>query len=603
MHSTAVRTEQKTTARRLVLQHSARLVRSGDTMKILALAVVLVSATASAATGQSFDCGRARSHVERLICGDQGLRELDSRMAELYRGARSVGRVGPDDQITWRSARNRCADRDCLMSTYRQRIASLTAITSSGAQPHSQQSPVTRDAVRAASPLEQANEQTRNTRIAQASNDPALREFERVEARRRQRNHRPSRITRSEVIRGITAHCISSPRPFLGGEANEQMLLTLPERMDPIDDGVVGLVLGVADEFVRSCSGHSHLVSVWHQGTNYDLNLGGSLPDWEFSGRAMSWTRTPDGRMELSNNALAQKNRRFLAGIHGPAQRFLQWRHPAHINNVQRVRFQQFSDVVASEPLNYTIVVTECLRLSGVYRMGENFAFVVTNTQSARPFERETVGNEAVATIARRSAQFSRDTCGAQAAGQPLHLFIYDRDIAYPNRPGENFDFNGAAVLLSIDLNSGPNFRWQSWHLALEHRRREEAAAQQRRAAEDLRREFFSGLGVQQMDTPPLTALRVNPFAHRDAMGVYVVQFLHMISEDAGLFQGQDNTVVVVGSIPRGLLTMPGAAVVAGRVMDSVVVPELNNMRVPRLRYERIHLCRTPTCQEITLGR
>ena len=108
-----------------------------------ALAIVTASylgagpATAAVQTGiakvqsqPSFNCSRARTRVEHLICGDAYLSQLDRRMANAY--AAFQRRISAaertrlrEDQRLWLADRNRCTDVDCLVATYEDRIAYL----------------------------------------------------------------------------------------------------------------------------------------------------------------------------------------------------------------------------------------------------------------------------------------------------------------------------------------------------------------------------------------------------------------------------------------------------------------------------------------------
>ena len=77
----------------------------------------------------SFDCQKASTAVEKLICDDEGLSLLDKKMAGLY----SIGLKKQDfsqsfrnGQRIWiRDYRNKCRDKECLISTYNKRIAAL----------------------------------------------------------------------------------------------------------------------------------------------------------------------------------------------------------------------------------------------------------------------------------------------------------------------------------------------------------------------------------------------------------------------------------------------------------------------------------------------
>ena len=95
----------------------------------------LVVSTALAAGGlqpaaaASFDCARAATPVEQMICGEWLLERLDERMAELYDRARKAPGVDGETlravQHAWLDTRNACADTACLEQTYRERITAL----------------------------------------------------------------------------------------------------------------------------------------------------------------------------------------------------------------------------------------------------------------------------------------------------------------------------------------------------------------------------------------------------------------------------------------------------------------------------------------------
>jgi uncharacterized protein len=87
----------------------------------------------------SFDCSKARSTNEHLICDDRALSRLDDQLGELYRKAKAVA-VDPsafaklnEAEYRWREAH--CADRKCLSAWYERRFAQLTQISVSGRVP------------------------------------------------------------------------------------------------------------------------------------------------------------------------------------------------------------------------------------------------------------------------------------------------------------------------------------------------------------------------------------------------------------------------------------------------------------------------------------
>src|SRR5215831_2287696 len=105
-------------------------------MKILwAFAAVAFEARAA-----SFDCAKASTAVEKLICSDAKLSELDGRLAAAYRRALATPAVAQrvkQDQRVWLADRNRCADAACLTNAYQRRLASLEAAASTPAPPAS----------------------------------------------------------------------------------------------------------------------------------------------------------------------------------------------------------------------------------------------------------------------------------------------------------------------------------------------------------------------------------------------------------------------------------------------------------------------------------
>ncbi len=95
---------------------------------MLVTAMVLLAATSAAA--QSFDCSKAQSAVEKTICGDTELRELDEHLGRYYAAARAVLEGGASclqrDQAQWLTAtRGACRDVACLKTVYLNRLAEL----------------------------------------------------------------------------------------------------------------------------------------------------------------------------------------------------------------------------------------------------------------------------------------------------------------------------------------------------------------------------------------------------------------------------------------------------------------------------------------------
>ncbi|WP_175842196.1 lysozyme inhibitor LprI family protein [Burkholderia contaminans] len=80
---------------------------------------------------QSFDCGKAGTNVEQLICKNPDLTKLDATVnrgyvAMLLTDSKEISYQDPVrlNQISWiRTVRNACTDAACLLKVYRARLA------------------------------------------------------------------------------------------------------------------------------------------------------------------------------------------------------------------------------------------------------------------------------------------------------------------------------------------------------------------------------------------------------------------------------------------------------------------------------------------------
>lgn len=77
----------------------------------------------------SFDCKKASTAAEHLICSDQAVATLDSELASAYAQARTrtdSKKLLQDSQKAWRrDQRDRCSDTACMISAYQERIEEL----------------------------------------------------------------------------------------------------------------------------------------------------------------------------------------------------------------------------------------------------------------------------------------------------------------------------------------------------------------------------------------------------------------------------------------------------------------------------------------------
>lgn len=87
-------------------------------------------AVAPIAAAQSFDCAKAQTRVEKMVCANRAIADLDEYLGRYYAAARAempgAAACLQSDQAQWlKSARDACADSACLKSAYLNRLAEL----------------------------------------------------------------------------------------------------------------------------------------------------------------------------------------------------------------------------------------------------------------------------------------------------------------------------------------------------------------------------------------------------------------------------------------------------------------------------------------------
>ncbi len=76
----------------------------------------------------SFDCTKAASSVERLICSTPALSALDEEVADLYSTQLALASSQPslrDSQRAWLRTRDACQDFECIRTSYEARAVGL----------------------------------------------------------------------------------------------------------------------------------------------------------------------------------------------------------------------------------------------------------------------------------------------------------------------------------------------------------------------------------------------------------------------------------------------------------------------------------------------
>ncbi|WP_176316822.1 lysozyme inhibitor LprI family protein [Burkholderia vietnamiensis] len=98
-------------------------------MKTTAVAVLLFAVSTTAfADGPAFNCAKASSKVEKMICGDSALSGADAVNADLYtevlRTSDNPNQV-KQEQRRWLKVRNACQSLACLANAYNDRYNAL----------------------------------------------------------------------------------------------------------------------------------------------------------------------------------------------------------------------------------------------------------------------------------------------------------------------------------------------------------------------------------------------------------------------------------------------------------------------------------------------
>jgi uncharacterized protein len=80
----------------------------------------------------TFNCDKASTFVEKVICSDLRLTNLDDQLGRLYKDALAASSNSgalKAEQKAWLSSRNQCKDSDCIMKAYDDRISVLGAMS------------------------------------------------------------------------------------------------------------------------------------------------------------------------------------------------------------------------------------------------------------------------------------------------------------------------------------------------------------------------------------------------------------------------------------------------------------------------------------------
>ncbi len=103
------------------------------------LSVTLLASLCGQAHSASFDCSKASSHIEKMICNNAELSKLDSELLPIYKQARQVTnnsanfKANGRKSLQWRS--NNCTTSSCIRNWYKNRKVELESIIRNGFVP------------------------------------------------------------------------------------------------------------------------------------------------------------------------------------------------------------------------------------------------------------------------------------------------------------------------------------------------------------------------------------------------------------------------------------------------------------------------------------
>lgn len=95
----------------------------------------VLAGTGGSAAAASFDCKKARTPAEKLICATPALSKADEELGRQYKAARAATMDTKglrDAQQRWVRKRDLCADAACMLAAYERRIPELRATARPG---------------------------------------------------------------------------------------------------------------------------------------------------------------------------------------------------------------------------------------------------------------------------------------------------------------------------------------------------------------------------------------------------------------------------------------------------------------------------------------
>ncbi len=102
-----------------------------NTLSLAAVSILLMLAAGQPGWAASFDCAKAETADEKVVCADRALNDEDVEMSVLYSQLKPLLGMGArgdldDKQVAWLKRRAGCGDdRACLSKAYQERVRQL----------------------------------------------------------------------------------------------------------------------------------------------------------------------------------------------------------------------------------------------------------------------------------------------------------------------------------------------------------------------------------------------------------------------------------------------------------------------------------------------
>jgi uncharacterized protein len=97
------------------------------------MVLMLLTLSHSIASAASFECEKARTNVEKIICSSQKISRQDVELSQVYASAlknEESTRETRNAQVRWLKERNECRGAECVKRAYEKRISVLAHLTS-----------------------------------------------------------------------------------------------------------------------------------------------------------------------------------------------------------------------------------------------------------------------------------------------------------------------------------------------------------------------------------------------------------------------------------------------------------------------------------------